>query len=356
MRSIAVRGGIVLGLSVLAAPAAQADEVKVDIRNARPGRQIAVSVRSAAANGATSGQVDAAGSLSALLEVANLGKAKPAQAKVHLAECTDEPDRLTVVGEGAEPAEACENGHTSDGCSCQEIGTVLLGPGLQKIGVDWEGRMLVESAERDAQEPRAGPEPSSFSLRLGAGGELNVFKREECSVIEGYRATCDLDRSGAAPLFLIELLFMPWLAAGVAYEPVHGVTLERDLVSLDTPGLTGTLRDGHFDPKMVKLYVQPIVALTDQLGIYGQLGIGRWWARSGRTITLAFEDQRLVDTTSQEDSGYSAVVGAGLDYWASPRFGLRLGWEYAKLDKEEANIDTHMHNLRAMFVVKLPGR
>jgi hypothetical protein len=356
MRSKAVPIALVVGLSAFAAPAAEADQLQVEIHKARPGKQIEVSVRSPQASGATSGRADAAGSLSALLEVANLGKAKPAEARVQIAQCTDRPDRLTVVGQGAEAAR-CEDGHTPDGCSCHEIGAILLGAGLQKIGVDWEGRALVQGAARDAEQAFGrGLEPFALGLRVGTGAELNVFKREACSGIEGFTATCDLDRSGVAPLFLVELLFMPWLAAGVAFEPIEGVRLERDLLSLDTPGLTGTLRDGHFDPRMVKLYMQPEVALADQLGLFGQIGIGRWWARSGRTVTLAYAGQSRIDTTSREDSGYSAVFGAGLAYRPARRLGLRLGWEYAKLKKESADIDTYVHNVRAIVTFDVTGR
>jgi hypothetical protein len=36
--------------------------------------------------------------------------------------------------------------------------------------------------------------------------------------------------------------------------------------------------------------------------------------------------------------------------------GLRFGWEYAKLKKEEANIDTSMHNVMAAVLLKVGGR
>ena len=52
MRSIAILGVLAVGLPALGARSAMADELRVDIRNARPGKTIEVSIRSAEANGA----------------------------------------------------------------------------------------------------------------------------------------------------------------------------------------------------------------------------------------------------------------------------------------------------------------
>jgi opacity protein-like surface antigen len=335
-----------LALCLLAAAAAAADQAQLVIRNGPPNEDVQITTPA----GATTARTDAAGALTALLELGNLGK--PA---VRVDECPAQPDRVTF----GDPATTCENGRTPDGCKCREVFGLMLPLGERSMLLDWSQGTITLAEVVDSlikHRDAIGPEAFALAWVFGAGGESSMFPSEECRPIPGFTATCDLDKSGFDVMFLGELEFLPWLAAGVSFERIHGVTLERDLQSIDTPGLTGEVRDAHFDPVMGAFYLRPTLRIGSSVDLYAQAGIARWKADSGNRTTLRFEDQVLEETTVQEDSGWSPLVGAGVNLWPGSRVGLRFGWEYAKLKKEEANIDTSMHNVMAAVLLKLGGR
>jgi hypothetical protein len=180
------------------------------------------------------------------------------------------------------------------------------------------------------------------------GTTWSSFADAEPLVEEGLTTTgFDLRASGFGLTVSGEVVLLPWLAAGAAYEKLASIELDQ---TFDVDGFrdfTTELRDGRFDPRVVEVYAAPFWQAGPAVRIRALVGAGFWRADDGGTIMLRFQGDELSrETLREEPAGTALVLGAGIDVWPHPRVGARFAYQYLRL--EDGDRDEPLHNLSFM--------
>jgi opacity protein-like surface antigen len=180
------------------------------------------------------------------------------------------------------------------------------------------------------------------------GTTWSSFADAEPLVEEGLTTTgFDLQSSGFELGVSGEVVLMPWLAAGAAYERLANIELDQTFDVDGFRNFTTELRDGRFDPSVVEVYAAPFWQAGPSVRIRGLVGVGFWRTDDSSTIVLLFQgDEPSRETLREEHAGTALVLGAGIDVWPHSRVGARFAYEYLRL--EDGDRDEPLHNLSFM--------
>ena len=305
-------------LTMLLSPAlAEADGVRVSVRNAPPGAEVAARVSGPEVSASDAGVADEGGDLSLLLEMGSLGKAAPVQVDVYLDDCGDQATVHLVAAGGDDPD--CDDAGDDD-CRCRRVGAFLMKGDTSVVRIDWQTGAVT------AQGSKTG-------FRVGLGVDFVDFGGDDPPLDPALMRDLRTDDSDTGFSLFAEYAFLPWLAVGLGYEDLGKIGLDGVLTAEGFPEFQ-LLSRGEIDPESAEIYLLFSRWLSARLALSFMAGAAYWEAES-TSMEVVTENGSPVESFSNraENDGWSPLLGVALDYWIRDWIGIRVAYKWLELSQ-----------------------
>jgi uncharacterized cupredoxin-like copper-binding protein len=269
---------------------------------------------SVSAGGQVVGTTDSTGQISFNPNLLNVTKGETVE--VWIKDCGDGKVQIVLAREGSDDPCVEEGAEAGERCGCRKIGAFVAGGGPVTIDV---GRRTVTQTGMGS-----GAATSSFVIGVG----LDILQLLELQNVleEVDTGATDHDATGWAPGFQ---LFGEW-----RYRRILAVGIEGGYSRMETEILFPQGRQtGEIDYYRLGLNAKVGRSTTGRFWPYGAIGWYRGWNKGDFEID-GLSDHRVHKTSL-------VGIGAGFDYWASPKVGLRFEGLYSSTF-DDPDADEHI--------------
>ena len=297
----------------------ESKDVRIEIVNAPANVRVDIVFNSMNSSKPASALSDATGTATTVLNFGNQAKNASARVAVYLEEGKDGAT-LTLVAEGGQAPEDCDRERQDDDSDCREGGIIWLTSNTDTITVDWQsGSIFTNDSYSASLVPQRG-------FIAAFGPNLASLANAECDASPDFfvSISCDLERSGFDISAAGEFVFVSWLAAGVSYERIDGVSQEQIFSAEFDPRAQVSFQNGRVRPTVLSIYARPTLPLGSMFSIFVTAGAAYWTVDASGTVVASFDGQELErQTETARLNGWSATFGGGVDVFPHPRFGVR---------------------------------
>ena len=290
--------------------------VTIEVVGLPPGSALEIELSAANLDETASvGSTETDGTLSVVLDFANLGK-PPSE--------VDEPTRLYVYY--ACGAETILFSDTLQGDSdCDATGVFIISPNTTRIRVDLGKGTVTPNG--------GGMTTRKFGGRFNVGGGLQNVENRTAELLlmrEGFAGTGAIDTNQWSINFFAEYFFLRWAGGGYGYQGAGATTLSATFLFDRDPRIAVKV-DGFFDPNVHNFYGTAQLPLG-RVRPFFHIGGAYFDAESGSTQRATFEEEELdVRVSRQSNSGWGPYLSVGADIFMNEWLGVRVDYTFEKL-------------------------